>query len=122
MVKLHTQVCSSCLLRGSCDRANVIVKDSEAAAGTVDIVRILLAYALDSAVVTGEKFPGREHIEVSARKLLLELIELSETAPNPEFSKPVAIAPNQKKKSSLLADENLSPDIELKRGDWMCPQ
>ncbi|WOG97079.1 hypothetical protein DCAR_0416418 [Daucus carota subsp. sativus] len=115
-------VCSNCLLRGSCDRANVIVKDSEAAAGTVDIVRILLAYALDSAVVTGEKFPGREHIEVSARKLLLELIELSETAPNPEFSKPVAIAPNQKKKSSLLADENLSPDIELKRGDWMCPQ
>lgn len=115
-------VCSSCLLRGSCDRANVIPNESEAAAGTVDIVRILLAYALDSAVITGEKSPGRKHIEVSARKLLLKLIELSETAPNPETSKPTVIAVNQKKKSSLLADEELSPDIELKRGDWMCPE
>lgn len=115
------QVCSSCLLRGSCDRANVIPNESEAAAGTVDIVRILLAYALDSAVITGEKSPGKEHIEVSARKLLLKLIELSETARNPETSKPTAVALNQKKKSSLLADEELSPDVELKRGDWMCP-
>lgn len=116
------QVCSSCLLRGSCDRAHVIPKESEAPAGTVDIVRILLAFALDSAVTTGEKSPSRKRIEESARKLLLELIELSETTPNPETPKPIAREQNQKKKSSRLADEKLSPDVELKRGDWMCPK
>lgn len=119
----NVQVCSGCNLRGSCDRAYVILKESEATARTTDIVRILLFYALDPLVISGgQKSPGRELIEVSARKLLSELIDLSETAPDPELSKPIAKAPNQKKKSLGFMDDELSRNVEMKKGDWMCPK
>lgn len=108
------EVCGGCNLRGSCDRAYVILKESEAAARTVDIVRILLFYALDPLVISGgEKPPGRELIEASAKKLFSEMIELSETAPDPALPKPSAKAPQKKEQSE---------NVEMKRGDWLCPK
>ncbi|KAI4351031.1 hypothetical protein L6164_005420 [Bauhinia variegata] len=54
-------VCGACNLRGSCDRAYVILKEPEAAARTVDIARILLFHALDPLVICGgEKSPGEK--------------------------------------------------------------
>lgn len=116
-------VCSACSLRGSCDRAYVILKETEADARTVDIVRILLFYALDSLVLSGgEKPPGRQTIESSARKLLSELIELSETSPDPALPKPAVKALKQKDDSLDFMDDVPLQDVEMKRGDWMCPK
>eukprot|EP00262_Sarcandra_glabra_P009414 TRINITY_DN23792_c0_g1_i1.p1 TRINITY_DN23792_c0_g1~~TRINITY_DN23792_c0_g1_i1.p1 ORF type:complete len:412 (+),score=62.68 TRINITY_DN23792_c0_g1_i1:94-1329(+) len=114
-------VCSACKLRASCDRAYVIAKDDEGAR-TVDIVRILLSYAMDPLVLSeGEKPPGREHIEASARKLLSELIGLSETPPDPALPKPAMKLPSQKEQSQKVMDHDKWPqNVELKRGDWIC--
>uniref|UniRef100_A0A5B6ZYH4 RanBP2-type domain-containing protein n=1 Tax=Davidia involucrata TaxID=16924 RepID=A0A5B6ZYH4_DAVIN len=114
-------VCGACNLQGSCDRAYVILKESEAAARMVDIVRILLFYALDSLVISGgEKPVGRELVEVSARNLLLDLIKLSETSPDPALPKPSAKASHRKEQSQDFVDDKFSQDVEMKRGDWMC--
>ncbi|OVA01704.1 zinc finger protein [Macleaya cordata] len=111
------EVCGGCNLRGSCDRAYGILKESEASARTVDIVRMLLIYALDPLVHSREKPNGREHIEASARKLLSELIELSETSPDPALPKP-AVKPARKPQT--IVDIEKSQNIEMKKGDWMC--
>ncbi|KAL6962990.1 hypothetical protein U1Q18_037956 [Sarracenia purpurea var. burkii] len=115
-------VCSVCNLRGSCDRAYIIIKESEAAARTVDIVRILLFYALDPLVISGgEKPPGRALVEASARNLLSDLIVLSKTPPDPALPKLVSQASHKKERTPNLIDDEFSMDIEMKRGDWMCP-
>ncbi|KAM6592420.1 hypothetical protein CsatA_000123 [Cannabis sativa] len=114
-------VCSACNLRGSCDRAYTILKEFEADARTVDIVRILLFYALDPIVISGgEKPVGRELVESSARKLLLELLELSETPVDPSLPQPAAKVPKKKEQVSSLTDDDLSNNVEMKRGDWIC--
>jgi hypothetical protein len=119
----YVQVCSTCTLRGSCDRAYVILKENDAAARTVDIVRILLFYALDPLVISGgEKPPGRDIIESSARKLFSELIALSETSPDPVLPKPAVKGPKRKEDYIKFVDDKLSQDVEMKRGDWMCPK
>ncbi|XVE58867.1 hypothetical protein DITRI_Ditri04bG0203300 [Diplodiscus trichospermus] len=116
-------VCSTCNLRGSCDRAYVVLKESEAAARTVDIVRVLLSYALDPLVISGgEKPPGRERIDVSARNLLSDLTKLSETSCNAELPTPAAKAPRRKEKTISGNDDEEFQNVEMKRGDWICPK
>ena len=100
------QACSSCNLRGSCDRAYVILKESEAAAQTVDIVRVLLFYVLDPLVIAGgEKPSGRAIVEAAARNLLSDLIVLSETPPDSALPKPAPQASHQKKRSLNFVDD-----------------
>jgi len=104
----------------------VILKESEADARTVDIVRILLFYAIDSLVLSGGEKPlGREVIESSARKLLSQLIELSESSPAPPplpaYSKSTSQEDVSKVKPlSFKAAEMLSKNVEMKKGDWVC--
>ena len=101
----------------------MILKESEAAARTVDIVRILLSYALDPLVISrGEKPPGRECIDVSARNLLSDLTKLSETSFDAELPMPAAKAPPRKKKIITGNDDEEFKNVEMKRGDWMCPK
>ncbi|KAL4575437.1 hypothetical protein LXL04_022280 [Taraxacum kok-saghyz] len=114
-------VCGACILRGSCDRAFVILKDIESGARTVDIVRILLNYALDPVTVSNSKPSGAEIVEKSAKKLLLELTELSDTAIEPELQKPPATIP-KKVQSFEFKERDSSRNVEMKRGDWMCPK
>ncbi|KAJ4960031.1 hypothetical protein NE237_019941 [Protea cynaroides] len=114
-------VCSACNLRGSCDRAYVILKQSDAAARTVDVVRILFIYALDPLVLSGGERPhGREIVEASARKLLSELIELSDTSPDPDLPKPVARSIGKKEQDKKFMDHLPPQNAEMKRGDWIC--
>ncbi|KAF6144593.1 hypothetical protein GIB67_006085 [Kingdonia uniflora] len=101
----ESDVCSACNLRASCDRAYVILKDNEENARTVDIVRMLMMYAQDPLVLSGgEKPHGRENVEESVRKLLSELVELSDTTPNPELQIPAVRTPRQKEKSDVFED------------------
>ncbi|KAI3910386.1 hypothetical protein MKX01_034780 [Papaver californicum] len=117
-VKLNERdVCSDCGLRGSCDRAYMILKDSEADARTVDIMRMLLVYALDPSP---EKPNGWEYVETSARKLLSELIELSETTLDPALLKPVVKPTRKHEGRELVVNLERRQNIEMKKGDWMC--
>lgn len=101
----------------------MILKESEASARTVDVVRILLFYALDPLVVKGGEKPlGRYPIDASARKLISDLIKLSETAPSPSFPTPISKSLNKKERAVDQFEDELSKDVEMKRGDWMCPK
>lgn len=98
-----------------------MLSESEDGARTVDVVRILLFYALDPLVIFGEsKPPGSELVESSARKLLLELVEFGETPPDPDLPKPASITAPKKKQSLDLSDNKSSKNIEMKPGDWVC--
>ncbi|XP_058108097.1 zinc finger protein VAR3, chloroplastic [Magnolia sinica] len=113
------EVCSGCNLRGSCDRAYVIAKEGEDAR-TVDIVRILLSYAIDPLVLSGgEKPHGREHVEASARRLLSKLIELSDTARDPSLPKSAVKSVVEKQRNISDCDKQFL-NVEMKRGDWIC--
>ncbi|CAN1856411.1 Zinc finger protein VAR3, chloroplastic [Linum perenne] len=129
-------VCGVCNLRGSCDRAYVILKDSEAEARTVDLIRILMFYALDPLVISdGQRPAGRENVEVAARKLLSEMVELSEKTADPapivnpvvskKVERKVQIVHKTEDKAastnrSFGEGRGLSENVEMKRGDWMC--
>lgn len=118
-------MCSSCSIRDSCDRAYVLLNESESAARTVDVVRILLNFALDPVVISGEgehKVAARELVESSARRLLSELVELSETPPDPNLPKPASVAHQKKKQFVDSTDNESSKSIDMKPGDWVCTE
>lgn len=99
----------------------MILKESEADARTVDIVRLLLFYAVDPVLISGAQKPaGREVVESSARKLLSELLQLSETARDPALAKPAAQIEKRKQRPSSRIDHELFHGIEMMKGDWKC--
>ncbi|XP_068660106.1 zinc finger protein VAR3, chloroplastic [Aristolochia californica] len=112
------EVCSACNLRGACDRAYVIAKEDEGAR-TVDVVRVLLSYAMEQS--DAESSIAREQVEMPARKLLSQLIELSGTSIDPSLPKPAVKLMTQKEKVSLVSDsEKHFLNDEMKRKDWIC--
>lgn len=117
-------VCSSCNLRGSCDKAYVIQKEEEGPR-TVDVMRILLNYAINPVNLSGGENPSvKENVQESARKLLLQLIELSDMAIDPSLPKPAVRTPAQKEPTQKISSRNKhppNPNVEMKRGDWLCP-
>ncbi|MED6187978.1 hypothetical protein PIB30_081604 [Stylosanthes scabra] len=123
-------VCSACHLRGSCDRAYVIMETLGLGvdARTVDVVRILLFYALDPVVLSGgEKPSGRELVESSVRKLLSQLIEFSESSPAPAPPLPAPARSKSTAQNAVAKGQQLtsttsksSKDVEMKNRDWIC--
>ncbi|KAG5233893.1 zinc finger family protein [Salix suchowensis] len=114
-------VCSACTQLGSCDRAHVILKSSEAECRTIDIVRVLMFHALDPLVISeGEKSPGSELIEASARKLLSELVELSETPHDPAPRKHTPKTSDKKERVVDFMGGLIRENVEMKKGDWTC--
>ncbi|KAJ6312723.1 hypothetical protein OIU77_014281 [Salix suchowensis] len=71
-------VCSSCNLRGDCERAYVKAREDEGGR-TVDVMRILLTYGLDYVSCTVENKPCQKNkmVKESVRRLLKELVGLS---------------------------------------------
>ncbi|KAG6745764.1 hypothetical protein POTOM_050271 [Populus tomentosa] len=113
--------CGTCTHRGFCDRAYVTLKGNDAEGRTVDIVRVLMFHALDPFIISGEqKSPGNELIETSARKLLSELIELSETPQDPALPKHIPKASHKKERDVDFMDGQLCDNVEMKKEDWMC--
>ncbi|XP_010916149.1 zinc finger protein VAR3, chloroplastic [Elaeis guineensis] len=115
-------VCSACNLRGSCDKA-YIIQHEEGGARTVDVVRILLSYAVNPVNISGGENPSiKENVQESARKLLSQLIELSDTTIDPSLPEPAVSTPARKEPSQKIGGRNKHPpNAEMKRGDWLCP-
>ncbi|KAI3890451.1 hypothetical protein MKX03_024993, partial [Papaver bracteatum] len=110
----------------------MVLKDSKADARTVDIMRMLLVYAVDPSA---EKPNGWEYVETSARKLLSEL---SETALDPALLKSV-VKPTRRHEGhehvgrherrehvgrhegrERVVNLEKRQNIEMKKGDWIC--
>lgn len=119
--------CSACKLRGSCDKAYVI-PNAEDEARTVDVMRILLNYAIDPTSLSGENSVNGG-VQESARKLLSELTMLSDTTIDPSIPKPVFQTSSKTKtfdkgiaKPKFSAGKGReTTETEMKKGDWLCP-
>uniref|UniRef100_A0A0D9VY18 RanBP2-type domain-containing protein n=1 Tax=Leersia perrieri TaxID=77586 RepID=A0A0D9VY18_9ORYZ len=119
--------CSACKLRGSCDKAYVI-PNAEDGARTVDVVRILLNYAIDPTSLSGENSVNGG-VQESARKLLSELTILSDTTIDPSLPIPVFHTSKKEDKGrksvakpgASAGNGRESTATEMKKGDWLCP-
>ncbi|XP_078441037.1 uncharacterized protein LOC144711017 [Wolffia australiana] len=124
----ESDVCGSCSLRGACDRANAKLNNEEGAR-TVDVIRIILYYAVDPNLLLRFDASQRRSIEGSIRALLSKLTELSDTPVDTSLLEEVKAAPpqDQPQKSKINSKSTLrsgsrgrSLDVEMKRGDWVC--
>ncbi|CAL9192868.1 unnamed protein product [Musa hybrid cultivar] len=116
-------VCGACNLRGACDKAYIIPKEDEGPR-TVDIMRILLSYAVNLKQLSGGANSAvKEQVQKSARNLLSELIKLSDTIIDPTVPGPVMKSPSPKEPSQKVRSgkDSRASNVEMKRGDWLCP-
>ncbi|XP_002530944.2 zinc finger protein VAR3, chloroplastic [Ricinus communis] len=86
-------------------------------AHTIDLVRFLLSYASNLVSSKKNNLPSEE-IESSVRYLLGELAQLSYT---PQTNLSVSVQ-NQFPDRYEQASRPLGQNIEMKRGDWICPR
>eukprot|EP01018_Ginkgo_biloba_P036059 Gb_05351 [translate_table: standard] len=116
-------VCSTCNLRGSCDRAYIIPRRDDTAR-TFDVMRILLTYAHYPLIGSAEnKLHMKKTVKASVCKLLKQVVELSATSLDPNLPRPVFIGPPPKvNQAQPPARKKVArDDIEMKKGDWLCP-
>ncbi|ONK75317.1 uncharacterized protein A4U43_C03F15590 [Asparagus officinalis] len=109
-------VCSSCSLRGSCERAYVKAREDECGR-TVDIMRFLLTYGLD--LTSGSLINQASITKVvkgSVRKLMNEMVEFSEKEFSSSTSKATSV------QSSGYEISKSQKNVLMKRGDWICPK
>lgn len=116
-------VCSSCNLRGSCERAYVKVREDEGGR-TVDVMRILLTHGLD--IITGSvENPTclNKTVKESVRKLLNEMVEFSVRELNSSTLTVTSGRPlsrlDKSSRNQLFKGEIAVP---MKQGDWICPR
>ncbi|KAL6001367.1 hypothetical protein ACLOJK_007101 [Asimina triloba] len=115
-------VCSSCILRGSCDRAYVKARQDEEGR-TVDVMRILLTYGLDPITGSVEnKQCLNKTVKESVRRLLSQMVELSDKSnlgPAKITTKKLPFKGEQSIQQEMLKHK---VDVPLKQGDWICPK
>ncbi|CAN6281707.1 unnamed protein product [Urochloa humidicola] len=118
------KACEDCKLRRSCDRA-FVTPMAENEVRTVDVMRILLEYAIDTKSLSGQNSVN-ESVQESARKLLSEFIMLSDTTIDPSCPKPVfQTSSNQQSSTKAKARGSVGKGrettaTEMKMGDWLC--
>ncbi|KAI8023707.1 hypothetical protein LOK49_LG03G01736 [Camellia lanceoleosa] len=117
-------VCSSCSLRNSCERA-YLVTNKEDEARTIDVMRVLLTYGFDpvKGSVVNEPLLKIKSVKTVIRKLLHEVVKLSAVPIDPNLPPPVIIKPPPKVKQPPPPKKRVGrDDIEMKKGDWLCPK
>ncbi|GMG99721.1 hypothetical protein Nepgr_001561 [Nepenthes gracilis] len=118
-------VCSSCSLRSSCEKAYLLT-NKEDEARTIDVVRVLLTYGFDpiSESVVNKSLLKQKSVKTVVRKLLHEVVKLSSVPIDPNLPPPLI-----KKRPPKVKQPPPPPkkrvgrdDIEMKKGDWLCPK
>lgn len=119
------QVCSACSLRSTCERAYLLT-NKEDEARTIDVVRVLLTYGFDAVngSVTNKPLLKKKSIKTVVRKLLHEVVKLSAVPIDPSLPPPVIRKPPPKVKQPPPPPKKRvgRDDIEMKKGDWLCPK
>lgn len=89
-------------------------------AQTVDVMRYLLSYACNHPSTSDENYlKGRELIEASVRNVLVELARVSSAG---RESISTESAPRQSPPRHEQFLRPIGQNIEMKRGDWICPK
>ncbi|GFP80660.1 zinc finger protein var3 chloroplastic [Phtheirospermum japonicum] len=118
-------VCSSCSLRGSCEKAYLLT-NKEDEARTIDVMRILLAYGFDpiDGSVENKSLLKMKSVKTVVRKLLHQVVKLSAVPIDPNLPPPVIKKPPPKVKQPPPPPKKRvgRSDVELKKGDWLCPK
>ncbi|KAH7683460.1 Ran binding protein zinc finger-like protein [Dioscorea alata] len=116
-------VCSSCNLRGNCERAYVNALVDEAGR-TIDVMRILLTYALNETTGSVENQAClKKNIKESSRKLLSEMLEFSEKEQGSVTSEVTSGRPlSQLHKFGVHQMPKSQMNVPMKQGDWICPR
>ncbi|CAN8244730.1 unnamed protein product [Cochlearia groenlandica] len=118
-------VCSSCSLRNSCEKA-FLLTNKEDEARTVDIMRILFTYGFDplSGTVANKNLLKKKSVKTVVRKLLHEVVKLSSVQIDPNLTPPVIKkAPPKVKQPPPPPKRRVGrDDVEMKKGDWLCPK
>ncbi|KAF9669964.1 hypothetical protein SADUNF_Sadunf13G0019300 [Salix dunnii] len=118
-------VCSNCSLRTSCERGYLIT-NKEDEARTIDLMRVFLAYGFESinGSVTNKSLLKQKSVRTVVRKLLHEVVKLGAVPIDPNLPPPVIKRPPPKVKQPPPPPRKRvgRDDIEMKRGDWLCPK
>lgn len=119
------QVCSSCSLRGTCEKA-YLLSNKEDEARTMDVMRMLLAYGFDpiDGSVTNRSLLKNKSVKTVVRKLLHQVVKLSAVPIDPNLTPPVIKKPPPKVKQPPPPPKRRvgRDDVEMKKGDWLCPK
>ncbi|XP_010043950.2 zinc finger protein VAR3, chloroplastic-like isoform X3 [Eucalyptus grandis] len=112
-------VCSSCNLRGNCERAFVKAREDEGG-HTVDVMRILLTYELDPISDTVENKPCLTRtVKESVRALLKQMTEYGTDVLGSDSLKST---PAGDLSSHSSSEEKGYKDVPMKQEDWYCPK
>ncbi|XP_031485134.1 uncharacterized protein LOC116254137 [Nymphaea colorata] len=118
-------VCSSCSLRSSCARAYLLTR-KEDEARTLDVMRVLLTYGFDpiNGSVENKLIIKMKPVKTVIRKLLHEIVKLSAIPIDPNLPPPVIkkTPPKVKQPPPPPKKRVGRDDIEMKKGDWLCPK
>ncbi|KFK35598.1 hypothetical protein AALP_AA4G012200 [Arabis alpina] len=118
-------VCSSCSLRNSCEKA-FLLTNKEDEARTLDLMRILFTYGFDplNGTVANKNLLKKKSVKTVVRKLLHEIVKLSTVPIDPNLTPPVIKkAPPKVKQPPPPPKRRVGrDDIEMKKGDWLCPK
>ncbi|KAL3814680.1 hypothetical protein ACJIZ3_015948 [Penstemon smallii] len=119
-------VCSSCSLRSTCEKGYLLT-NKEDEARTIDIMRILLAFGfdpIDGSSVVNKSVLKMKSVKNVVRKLLHEVVKLSAVPIDPNLPPPVIRKPPPKIKQPPPPPKKRvgRNDIEMKKGDWLCPK
>ncbi|KAL1549595.1 hypothetical protein AAHA92_17680 [Salvia divinorum] len=118
-------VCSSCSLRGSCEKAYLLT-NKEDEARTMDVMRMLLAYGFDPIYgsVENRLLLKMKSVKAIVRKLIHDVVKLSAVPIDPNLPPPVIKKPPPRVKQPPPPPKRRvgRDDIEMKKGDWLCPK
>ncbi|GER55203.1 zinc finger (Ran-binding) family protein [Striga asiatica] len=118
-------VCSSCSLRSSCEKAYLLT-NKEDEARTIDVMRILLAYGFDAidGSVANKPLLKMKSVKAVVRKLIHDVVKLSAVPIDPNLPPPVIKKPPPKVKQPPPPPRKRigRRDVEMKKGDWLCPK
>ncbi|KAG2276950.1 hypothetical protein Bca52824_059505 [Brassica carinata] len=119
-------VCSSCSLRNSCEKA-FLLTNKEDEARTLDLMKILFTYGFDplsDTVVANKSLLKKKSVKTVVRKLLHEVVKLSKVPIDPNLTPPVIKkAPPKVKQPPPPPKRRVGrDDVEMKKGDWLCPK
>ncbi|KAK7397202.1 hypothetical protein VNO78_18369 [Psophocarpus tetragonolobus] len=118
-------VCSSCSLRNNCERAYLLT-NKEDEARTLDVMRLLLTFGFDpvDGSVINKSLLKQKSVKSVVRKLLHEVVKLSSVPIDPNLPPPVIKKPPPKVKKPPPPPKRRvgRDDVEMKKGDWLCPK
>lgn len=103
-----------------------MVTNKEDEARTIDVMRVLLFYAFDAVngSVVNKALLKQKSIKTVVRKLLHEVVKLSAVPIDPNLPPPVIKKPPPKVKQPPPPSKKRvgRDDVEMKKGDWLCPK